>query len=399
MHKKIISLLLLGMLSLSGCSKTQASEDVNEKLVSIEQAREQYLEDINSITAKKDGKLIFEDCEFVAFPSFTEVVGLSHSHRGITAQEGWTTIEDWLIQIELDDVIDMGVEVRDASGVFNRDDSNESPYCYVCVWDNFSEFESGHGFLINTTDCYIQLGEDGIYSMSDGTMNRYLKTPGKAFRDALGFTSENIVKSGMEQDLHDEQYELIDEELTIGAGAELVEKYFESGTPFEINEKVTVEAVEVNVFCLGNKYGYEYQVRRVYGGIPFSYLKNSVRTYASDEYQCDEDWKKAYVADSTGVCAFTGYSEAEILSPLGDSSNKMLGLKDAVDILNTKLANYLEVNVDRTELVYCTIKDKAGERKSYVTWLFTGINENNGQGIRIYIDVLSGEIYYYTFGE
>lgn len=87
--------------------------------------------------------------------------------HGITTQESWDTIKDWLESIGKLDTTDMDSEVRIINSDLGMDDTKETPYSYPALKDHM-DLASGAGALVNTNECHIQIADNGIYSMSDG---------------------------------------------------------------------------------------------------------------------------------------------------------------------------------------------------------------------------------------
>lgn len=104
--------------------------------------------------------------------------------------------------------------------------------------------------------------------------------------------------------------------------------------------------------------------------------------------------------DSDGVSAYSGVNDSEPLKNLY-SSDEILGIKDAADILSGKMAKFLNVDVQSACLTYVPLNfGDSSECKIYLpAWQFDGINRTKGENIRMYLDAFTGEVYYYTYGE
>ena len=427
MRKKII-FMMMSMFLLCGCSgqavtgddahteNTVSGGDVERDNCSrfLESYEEKYYDDRVKVSEYKEAykaetedlknyeteKLSFKSCDFGAMEAQDDISVLRLRPHSLSVEESWKVMEDWLKEIGMKD-FDMDKEVRDASGQFERDESNAYPYDYPSVREHYSDLKTGNGFFLNTNECYLQMGGDGIYSMSDGAITKYLKNDGFAAMDALGNNSETIVKEGKLKELEGETWELPSGKVSVGDAADAAKKYFEKGTPYPCADGVQVDIPKVSVFSLDNKYGYAFTVRRKYKGIPFAYTEGGGRNYYEGGYEICEDDKTAYVVDDKTVSAFTGYSEAQSLEPVGKAQDSIISLKEAVSILNEKLAMRINVDVSQAELSYCVVSngDEAEEKDTPVIpcWLFDGVNRNNEQGMRMYLDAFTGELYYYTY--
>ena len=104
--------------------------------------------------------------------------------------------------------------------------------------------------------------------------------------------------------------------------------------------------------------------------------------------------------DSDVVSAYAGVNDSEPLENLY-SSDEILGIKDAADILSGKMAKFLNVDVQSVCLTYVPLNLGDGsECKIYLpAWQFDGINRTKDENIRMYLDAFTGEVYYYTYGE
>ena len=360
---------------------------------------EQYSTDTDTVKNTDYRNLSFTNCTFKDMPETDELYVMEGGVHGITTQESWDTIKDWLESIGKLDTTDMDSEVRIINSDLGMDDTKETPYSYPALKDHM-DLASGAGALVNTNECHIQIADNGIYSMSDGKIGAYLNTDAHASSDALGTYTDDVVKSGTIDELGKESYQLINGELTIEQGAELTGEYFEKGTPFVPTDGITLSVPEVRVFRLGQVYGYDYMVQRQYHGVPIAYHDYGNYQIYGNEYNFEEDIKHAYVVDSDGVSAYAGVNDSEPLENLY-SSDEILGIKDAADILSGKMAKFLNVDVQSVCLTYVPLNLGDGsECKIYLpAWQFDGINRTKDENIRMYLDAFTGEVYYYTYGE
>ena len=76
-----------------------------------------------------------------------------------------------------------------------------------------------------------------------------------------------------------------------------------------------------------------------------------------------------------------------------------MSFKEAVSRLNDFWAGNVKLEVYKAGLVYCTYADEEGGQIVYPCWQFEGMNATNAQMMRAYVNVLSGDIYYYSYAE
>lgn len=368
--------------------------------INLTEYQSRYEDEIKEIKETKENgydKVSLSNCEFESIHG-AETVGIYRLYsEEMNADESIKTIKNWLQDIGCEE-IDLEKELRDASGQYERSGA-QYPYDYPAVFDYYPAFDSGKGFFINTNQCYIQMGSDGIYSMSDGTITDFLNLDSLAAMDALGINEESIVDKGLVSQTGGDIWELTDGEMSVSDAANMIKEYFEAGTPRQNPNGISVDVPEVEVFTLNDKYGYSFKTRRVYNGLPFAYAGTGGRTYYSPDYEIVEDTKTAYVIRHDQVAAYTGYSDAEQIKALIDVQTDIIGLMDAVSLLNEFLAANVRLEVHQVSLVYCTCVESTGEKTAYPCWQFDGVNQTNDHSMRFYINVLSGDIYYYSYVE
>lgn len=366
--------------------------------ISLVEYQGQYGSEITEIKESSYENISFQNCEMMPLGDI-EKVGIYRLYSvDMGVDESIEIIENWLKDIGCED-IDLAKELRDASGQYERNENMEYPYDYPAVYDHYPEFESGRGFFVNTNKCYIQMGNDGIYSMSDGSMTAFLGLDTLAAMDALGINEENIVERGNTSKKSDEIWQLADGEMSVEDGAKIVKDYFEAGTPRQNPSGISVDVPEVEIFVLDDKYGYAFTVRRIYHGVPFAYATTGIRTYYSSDYEIIEDMKRAYVINHDTVSAFTGYVDAKQLEGVIEEQTEIMSFKEAVSRLSEFWAGKVKLEVYKAGLVYCTYVDEEGDQIVYPCWQFEGMNATNAQMMRAYVNVLSGDIYYYSYKE
>ncbi len=329
--------------------------------INISDYKSQFESDIAEVKSSEYKNIDLKDADILSLGDVEKVGIYQLCPKGMEADESIEIIKNWLADIGCSDM-DLEKELRDAGAQYADERSDaEYPYDYVAVYDYYPEFDSGEGFFINTNRCYIQMGNSGIYSMSDGSITEYLNSDKLAARDALGSNSEIIVSSGKVSDMADEEWELVLGNVKIGDAAKVV------------------------------------TVRRVFCGVPFAYSETGYRTFY--DYYIYEDMKTAYMINGDTVAAYTGYSEAEQLESLIEEQEDILTLKDAVSYMSDFLASNLMFKVNKAELIYCICEYEEENQIIYPCWQFEGINITNSQEMRVYVNALSGDVYYYSFRE
>lgn len=104
--------------------------------------------------------------------------------------------------------------------------------------------------------------------------------------------------------------------------------------------------------------------------------------------------------DDTGVSAFRGFSESAPMIELYSDTN-FLSVEDAAQLLSEKLAPGLRMEVEEVALEYSPYHAEIlyAETLLIPSWRFEGINNTKGEKLVAYVDVLTGDLYYYTIPE
>lgn len=369
-------------------------EGLLEERKYIEEISESYLEEVETVKNTEYKNFSFDSCEFTDFPEFDSLYVMMETDHEITTEVSWNYIEEWLESIGKRDLVDVEKEVRIVTSEIPWDDTKEYPYSYPALWEHM-DLASGAGAFVTTKECHMQISYDGVYSMDDGKMAAYLKDDDFADGGALGDYSGNIVASGTVSELTEKSYPLISGELTIGEGAELVKQYFEAGTPFVPEEGIEISVPEVSVFTLGDVYGYDYKVQRVYKGVPIA-LGGYYTYFPGSTGKPGGDIKNVYVVDDEGVSAYCGNNACAVLTELY-SDEEMIGFKQAVELLSEKMAGYISGEITEAGLVYAKISFNEGiSEVLFPCWGFSGTNLRKNEAIEAYVDAFTGEIYYRT---
>ena len=380
-YTKIITFLLLICITLNGCNTVDQSEksknrfDKKEKIITeegfsisgykgnLESERiamreygKKYAAEAKDTQSKSYSKLDLSDCRYGEFPQADTVSVLREDlESDISADEEWPT-----------------------------------------VMDQIKKCKSGNGFFVNTNQYAVQILGGGIYSMSDGSITRFLQKKSKASMDALGVYSDNIVTGGAVQTFGNQSYKLFDRDTTVKDAAKMVQVYFNKKMS---DHNVTTDIPQVEIFSLKDKYGYDFFVRRKYKGVNFAFADYGGRNVYG-EYEIVEDMKHAYVVNNKTVSAYAGQNQDMRLNVLMED-RKIIGLNGILQILDKKMAQHLRLKIDTAEFVYCPIHFNIGKNKKesiiFPFWQLDGININNEQSMRIYADALTGEIYLYTY--
>ena len=180
-------------------------------------------------------------------------------------------------------------------------------------------------------------------------------------------------------------------------------EYFEKGTPFSMAEGVKIDIPDVSVYRLeADTCMYTFNVRRWFENMPYLYLQDTDIANSYEGYAIEESMKYVNVVDDTGVSTFKGPSESDVVHSLYQDT-QMVGVEQALDIASKKLASFLKLEVQEVKIGYASYMTDTGQGFNedtavyYPFWKFSGVNTVKNQMLNVYVDMISGAVYY-TFG-
>ena len=390
--KKLCIFLAIIFIVVPLCSCASENSNDNSGMVTIEKYKSSYSEDASVIKNRAYQHIDMQKAVFSPFPECDHVESFISDVPDVTVEESLSIIKKWL-----DDngfTVDLEHELFAATSQFEGENGNH----YPLVMPHVNELNDGNGFFINTNQCHIQMGRANIYSMSTGVISKYVKSEKAAGLDAMGAYSENVIAEGLVEELSGCSYELLNGPVSIGDAAETVKEYFEKGTPYLNPKEISIEVPYVKVFAIGDIYGYEFNVREVYGGIPFAYGDYGV--YREDEYRPISLYiKKAYTI-SGNIDAYTGNSSNSVFTPIIEPSQDITPVSRAAEVLDNFVGNQMKIEIQNVGLEYIGITDTTNDTvKMYPCWSFKGYNSSDGRTYVFYVNVLGGDVFYHSFIE
>ncbi len=379
-------------------SVEEYQKSITDGRVSLKDYADQYEQETQEIQNTTYQNISFSDCFFEPFPDKAEKLNVFYTtYEKLSAQECWNAIDNWLVSIGKRAEVNMDADVRTNRAI---DESKEYPECYSLMKDYLQDpdFE-GHAFLTGKDYDVTASSHGGIYTMSDGKIESYFQKDD----EENGIPSSNnpeVFQVGKVSELKEVSYPLISGERTIGESAEQVRTYFESGTLFPLEKGITIDVPEVGVFHLDeNACGYEFSVRNWYENMPFLYeQRQEANAYANvyDGYSIMYPLNDAYVVDDEGVTEFfLGESTSAQIHVLYQD-REMVGIRQAVDIMSQKLASFLKLEVHEVGIGYAKYISDLEEKTDiyYPFWKFCGVNKVKNQALFVYVDMISGAVYY-----
>lgn len=385
-------------------------ERLRQKRVPVEGYAEQYPDEIKVVAGADYQNLHFDGALFEDFPETDRLELMTSGQEEISVEDMLEIMEDWLEKTGKADTVDLKSEL-----LF---DNLNHPYIeldedkalvdigYEAYWplfyDYISDLKYGTGAMLIREDCFATVTQNGIDYMSDGKLSAYLNEKGipVSARDILSVDSLGTeVVNGKIEDLAEKSYPLLDGELSVGEGADIVERFFAEDTGRIPREGMHVEAEDVTVYQLEDICCYKYAMRRYYYGIPIVRVESGNYNFYGN-YNVDGGAGEAYLADQESVTAYQQINDGEELIPLL-SEDSLIGVADAAEILTESLASQIDVSVNMVELAYVAFcfesSENPYEKIYFPCWRFSGTNRVKNENIELFVDVLTGDVYYYTF--
>ena len=372
-------------------------ERMSEKRVPISDAREGYAEEEQQIRNTEYENISFSNAEFEIFPECEEVSLLWQQTLVMTPQESWNYIEKQLEEIGKLDQVDMEKEVRVVTPELEWDDTKDAPYCYPALAEHMDDITDAGGAYMDVKDCYVMAAG----RLADGKITAYLGADEHAEKEVYYDSyAKDVETSGSLSELGDRSWPLISGEITVRQGADLVMDYFDGSGLTQPAEGVSLDVANVEVFHLKDVFGYYYQLRRIYNGLPVAFSKDASYQPLDTSYLAMEDCKDVFVADDTGVCAFSGTSERDTLTELY-TDEKILGAADAAELLSGKLASGVRMDVENVSLVYEPLVEisEDADMALFPCWRFAGENLVKDEELMVCVDAFTGDIYCYSVPE
>ncbi len=367
-------------------------------LSTIEECRSCYSENVKCLKSNAD-KYSFANCTFDEFPEFTDIKVLSFGRNNIGVNEAVDIISKQIEKDGFKDSIDIEKELRDFNS-FVPGTGKEYPYDRLSGVDNFDNFENGNSFMVTSMDYHILMQSFGILSYSNGIISRKADSGLPAEADSVGLNSHEIVVEGRPDNLKETIVSLSDGSAKVEDMVSVAKKYFLAGTPYAPNDHVEIDIPYISIFKLKDIQGIGFILRRTYDNIPFAWDGYGNISYS--DLKIDPDRKQAYTIEKNNIDAYHGYNDNQLIDEVYSGQNCMLTLSDAFDELKTKMASELSVEFREVELEYVPViisepteDDLFTYEVIYPCWAFKGDDRISGRKINFFVDVLTGDTYYY----
>ncbi|MBQ8519624.1 MAG: hypothetical protein IJ455_08515 [Agathobacter sp.] len=375
-----------------------------DKIVTLEQAKEQFASDIKEL---KDGtyeNLIAKD--FTA--SIEAAKGLYH-FQILRNQEFETTLENVDGMIEamekfFGDSFDKSNLYHNA---FPLDENGELQYDATGVELNYDEvmdlLREGKNNQYSLIGGFVLSG--GFYAHIDPAFgNTWFskRSLGTSMPGDYENTKEYLYVTGIRQS--DTVVQLRDQEYQLSELEKKVLDYVNGDAfPLPHHEEISYQIGTTHIIATEEKEYINFVLRRVYKGVPFEYGSE----FATDGYRdkLGHDYTRVNYIEGTQPDTIMGFMNLKGTVDIIEQVTQMIPAREALRLLSEQIGENSVYEVHGVELVYreCEVpEDKKMEISDILEpkWKIITINQNDDKYTLFYVDVVTGEItnrfeYYY----
>ena len=407
--KRFIAVIGAAVLMAGLCSCSGQKKPDDGTRVSVTGEKKNYKNECESLKQKDYTNMSFKDCVFEDFPDIKDFQNLKPGEPTVTPEMALDAMRKSLDEYGLAEKYPV-----EESVVSLKEKTEDGDWMPVSRLMQETDPDTGEkklkyadAFAVLSKEMCLMMVDDGYFKWINGTLNSYLSKQADA--ESSVFNAEDEYPESeryLYEDTGDTSFELLDgSSMSLSGAADMAAEFVADGVPYPVPAGVEIVPDSVTVHGNGDKNYYEVCVRRLYGGIPFSsHCTGSwdVMTDSSSKYRIDDDAYSIYIADASGVCGYMGSRASEKLDMSGDRQDSMISLPAAADIVSREMAGRLDMSFERAGLRYAHITDpyrpgsedtdKDGEYR--VCWWFFGTNDNYDNSEIIYVDAVSGKLYF-----
>lgn len=189
----------------------------------------------------------------------------------------------------------------------------------------------------------------------------------------------------------DDEYMTETGTVSIRDAIEGAERYFNEEFPVEQSGEITYKVQKVWIINRGdNVYGFDFAMRRSFGGLPFEYASSGTSAYGLQE---DVDMMEAVMEKKGEIILFNGmFINTNI--KIDKTYTEILSPDKAISYLSEKIGEESIYNVTGIELGYTSVYQTQDQLVSKATpvWIVYAENQNTDKEVRFYIDIITGDI-------
>lgn len=251
--------------------------------------------------------------------------------------------------------------------------------------------EKVKGGNYNSESCYLFYIKDDYYGHVDtGIHNLWIDTGMKGVTPSgEGNTIKEYYAAATDGSLED-VYMTATGEISVQEAICDVEKYFNEDFPIAMNGVVQYRVRNVWIIDKGNgQYGFEFGIRKVYGGVPLEYVYPGTLAYGADD---NIDMIGAYM-DGKGNIPYFNALSLNLEVKVNETYETILSPEVAIEYVSQKVGNETTYEITGMELSYVS-KELNGDAtiSSMPVWMIFAENQTTEQETRFYVDVVTGQV-------
>ena len=378
--------------------------EYTEKLVSLEQAKEQFASDIKELKAGEYSNLIGKE-----FAASIEAVESLCKFRIVKNSERYTTQENVGPMIEaleqfFGDLLDKSKLYGTAYMLEANGEIPDGALGEEVAYDEMMKrlnAENGtkyvvSGGLVLASECYAHIDPAfGNTWFSKRSLNTSLPSGEWPMKEYLYVTG--IRQEEMTIQLQDKAYSL----------SELEKKVLDyvNGEAFPLPQhgELSYQIGTTHVMDMGDKDTINFVLRRVYKGVPFEYGSESSSGEYMDKFV--HDYTRINYVDGTQPDTIMGFLDLKGTIEVSKEITQMIPAREALRLLSEQIGENSVYEVYGVELIYRDSVTRDDKEPGIAVnmepkWKIITINQNDDKYTLFYVDVVTGEItnrfeYYY----
>ena len=397
---RILAVAICATMMFSGCGSKQKDDNIEDKMYEISEYGDIHDKQVAEVLNTEWKHIRFnEEAYFEELPKFDSVCVYETSND---SSDG--SVEDGIDRIKniasLYGYPESKIEdnLYDANSRVNEVEIEPGyvEFDHALVYEHLDDgiVKNGDFFYIDTDELHIQMGNGGVYSLSDGEISRYAGSTDAIAMDALDNNSDDYTYVGRVADVADEKFDTLGGEITIGEAAEIVKSFLNNNSILPKDLTTKAEPYQAYVKKVNDKYCIMFTVIGRVDNVPIS--SGNIRTI--------NGWNTSgYTAAPTRATSivFNGKVDAAVYAGLLDKFEvkdkqytSILGLKAATELLDDFLGQNIVLKVEQIKFVYERLIYEGGTNEIKPAWEFTGYNSTSEREMMIWVNAIDGTVEY-----
>ncbi|MCM1062202.1 MAG: hypothetical protein NC452_18210 [Eubacterium sp.] len=402
--KKYFLSLLLTLLVLSACSNQDNEETNKLQTETIKNTTLNFQSDYEKCKDNDYANLDFTNSS-VIFPKLDYLCDLN-----ITFQKQFYTTEEMLPQFKeyckffFGEYDSSNALFSSTSSYISRQEGDGKYAWYPKVDDYFEKLQSGsiqadmlmYRDITNDNYLWWLASSNCPRWVSKGEAYSFIKSDDTRISAWIPSDMDNKTASYLNNGEHDnEQYHLLDCDVTVGEAVQYFENDYLSSLPFKIDENYSISVSSIDVYNIKDDiYCYVFNFSSSWKGISFdSRVESFSYQDTSNQYRISGE---ALMIRKGDIDTFVDLSFPT--AEEGKNVENIYTLKNAVDIVSDKLTKEVVFEVQTIEFVYQgNFSEDRTEALLEPAWKFILYNYNDKMYYCVYVNAESGKCDYVSY--